>query len=333
MRFAAVVVLALLLLPAVAMAGPPTGGLAAFHRRDFQTAVKIWQPLAEQGNAHAQFDLGVMYERGLGVEQDYAEAMKWYRKAADQGDAHGQHGIAKLYSIGDGVPQDYVEAMKWDRKAADQGYANAQFTLGVNYYAGRGSQQDYGEALKLWRKAADQGDSSAQYWLGRIYKAGLGVPQDYPEAMKWFLKAADQGDAGAQFELGVIYFTGNYGLKVDNTENLGSLDGTNWVTPNDYVDAAKWFRKAADQGDAYAQSDLGQMYEKGLGVGQDLAEAYFWYGLAKKQSPIPDEVIMKIEEQLTAKQRATVERRIREWKPTSGQPPAPAEATGKPETK
>ncbi len=60
-------------------------GMAAAKRGDYATALREWRPLAKQGNAKAQHNLGVMYEIGEGVPQDFAEAVKWYRKAADQG--------------------------------------------------------------------------------------------------------------------------------------------------------------------------------------------------------------------------------------------------------
>jgi TPR repeat protein len=76
---------------------------------------------AEQGDAAAQFNLGVMYAKGQGVAQDYAEAATWYRKAAEQGYAPAQCKLGTMYSQGHGVTQDYAEAMKWYRKAAEQG--------------------------------------------------------------------------------------------------------------------------------------------------------------------------------------------------------------------
>ncbi|WP_315496945.1 tetratricopeptide repeat protein, partial [Haemophilus parahaemolyticus] len=62
-------------------------GFEASTRGDYQTAFKLWLPLAEQGDAAAQFNLGVMYGNGRGVKQDYFEAVKWYRQAAEQGQA------------------------------------------------------------------------------------------------------------------------------------------------------------------------------------------------------------------------------------------------------
>ena len=82
--------LKLLLLLFVCAAGPAVAGPfedadAAFDKGDYATAMRLWRPLADQGNAAAQYNLGLMYEQGQGVPQDYAAAVSWYRKAADQG--------------------------------------------------------------------------------------------------------------------------------------------------------------------------------------------------------------------------------------------------------
>jgi tetratricopeptide (TPR) repeat protein len=109
------------------VAGPLEDGYAAERRGDFQAAFLLLEPLARQGNAKAQFELGHMYHTGKGgVPQDYTKALEWFRKAADQGNADAQVNLGSMYYLGQVVPQDYVEAMKWYRKAADQGNAHAQ---------------------------------------------------------------------------------------------------------------------------------------------------------------------------------------------------------------
>jgi len=75
-------------------------------------------PLAEQGDAVAQRDLGEMYAGGKGVPQDFAEAANWYRLAAEQGDADAQSFLGLMYDGGAGVPQDYVQAHMWLNLAA-----------------------------------------------------------------------------------------------------------------------------------------------------------------------------------------------------------------------
>ena len=86
--------------------------------------------LAEQGNAEAQFSLGLMYDNGEGVPENDAEAMRWYRLAAEQDDADAQVNLGVMYANGEGVPEDDAEAVRWFRLAAEQGYADAQNNLG-----------------------------------------------------------------------------------------------------------------------------------------------------------------------------------------------------------
>jgi hypothetical protein len=118
---------------------PATGwgyerALAAAKRGDYTAALKLWPPLAEQGNPRAQNDLAIMCHRGLGVPQDYAKAANWYRKAAEQGFAAAQYELGAMYERGQGVPQDNVEAAKWFRKAATHKSAPATHSLGHMYY-------------------------------------------------------------------------------------------------------------------------------------------------------------------------------------------------------
>ena len=148
LRAAVVLVLALKLSTPV-LAADLKAGLDAFQRDDYATALKELRPLAEQGNAEAQYYLGRIYSGGFGVTQDYAEAMKWYRLAAEQGDAAAQFFLGVIYEFGWGVSQDYTEAVKWYRLAAEQGDSNGQGTLGLMYDQGLGVSQDYVQAL-MW---------------------------------------------------------------------------------------------------------------------------------------------------------------------------------------
>jgi TPR repeat protein len=153
-------------------------GRAAYEQGDYATALKELRPLAEQGHAEAQFNLGLMYYNGQGVPKDDAKAVKWYRKAAEQGNADAQNNLGVMYVKGQGVPQDYKEAVKWYRKAAEQGYALAQNNLGWMYYNGKGVPQDYKEAAKWHHKAAEQGGAVVQNNLGVMYELGIGLPKD-----------------------------------------------------------------------------------------------------------------------------------------------------------
>ena len=82
----------------------------AYDRGDYDTALKEFRPLAEQGDSKAQFKLGIMYDNGFGVPQDYKEATRWCRLAAEQGDSLAQPSLGYRYYKGLGVRQDYAEA-------------------------------------------------------------------------------------------------------------------------------------------------------------------------------------------------------------------------------
>jgi len=96
-----------------AVAGPFEDAQAAHSRRDYATALRLWRPLADQGNAEAQYALGFMYDGGQGVPKNYARAAKWWRLAADQGHTFAQYNLGTLYDNGNGVPQNKAEALKW----------------------------------------------------------------------------------------------------------------------------------------------------------------------------------------------------------------------------
>ena len=81
---------------------------------------------ADQGDADAQNNLGLVYANGEGVPQDFAEAVAWFRQAADQGDANAQFNLGRLYYNGQGVPQDYVEAHRWVNLAASRAASDKQ---------------------------------------------------------------------------------------------------------------------------------------------------------------------------------------------------------------
>ena len=117
-------------------------GYEAYNDGDYATALNEWKPIAEQGYAFAQYNLGIMYEYGNGVAKDYAEAVKWYRLSAEQGYAIGQYSLGLMYSDGYGVLKDKAEAVKWWRLSAEQGYAYAQGMLGIMYELGEGVLKD-----------------------------------------------------------------------------------------------------------------------------------------------------------------------------------------------
>ena len=136
-------------------------GLTAAFNGDYATALREWKPLAEQGNADAQYNLGFMYDKGRGVPQDYKTAVKWYKLSAEQGDADAQTNLGFIYEKGLSVPQDYKVAVKWYRLSAEQGNADAQYNLGLMYGTGLGVTQDNIYAHMWWSIAELSGNKNA----------------------------------------------------------------------------------------------------------------------------------------------------------------------------
>src|SRR6476660_9906699 len=97
---AGLVLLIALVLAEPCVAGAFEEGLTAYDQGQFETAFRLWLPLAEQGHVAAQFNVAVMYEKGSGVARDSAEAARWFLAAAKQGDADAQYKVAMLYETG-----------------------------------------------------------------------------------------------------------------------------------------------------------------------------------------------------------------------------------------
>jgi TPR repeat protein len=181
-------------------------GLAAYDHGDYATAVREWQPIADRGDANAEYNMGLLFACGQGVPLDYQKAAEWYRKAAEQGVAAAQFNLAVLYANGNGVPHSNQQAAEWFRKAAESGVVAAEAILGDIYYNGDGIERNYAEAEKWYREAAEQGIASAQFGLGVMYDIGQGVTQNYEEANQWYTKAAEAGYAPAMINLGILYY-------------------------------------------------------------------------------------------------------------------------------
>ena len=88
--------------------------------QDYVATLEEWRPLAEEGNAEAQFGISLCYENGRGVERDLTQAAIWCRKAAEQNLDEAQFNLGNLYLNASGVPKDPVEAVRWFRRAAEQ---------------------------------------------------------------------------------------------------------------------------------------------------------------------------------------------------------------------
>lgn len=127
MRYIKTIVLALAVGLLLAGCGNKAGGAKmkaaeqAYRQGDYQAALAVFRPMAESGNARAQFYLGEIYLSGSGVEKDYAQALKWAGAAAEQKDTNAQFTLGGMYESGKGVPRDYILAHMWYSLSATSG--------------------------------------------------------------------------------------------------------------------------------------------------------------------------------------------------------------------
>jgi uncharacterized protein len=167
---------------------------------------------------------------------------------------------------------------------------------------GRG---DFAGVMSACRADAEAGDPSCQNFVGILYAEGKGVPADPAEADRWFRRAADKGNGYAALNLGAAL-----GLAYESGEGVR----------RNYRSAAKWYDAAAEHGDIGAASQLTSLYERGLGLDQDLEEAYFWYRVALGDVHDPsrrsdEKALHRVATQLSKDQIAAAEKAAREWHP------------------
>lgn len=168
-----------------AMAQTFEQALDAYERKDYKKALAGFMRLAQGDSAPAP--------EAEVSKDDQQQRVAKYRKAAEQGDAAAQFIMGLMYFDGRGLAQDDRQAEVWYRKAAEQGYASAQVNLGLMYFFGRGVSKDDQQAVAWLRKAADKGNAYGQYGLGLVYMVGRGVPKDNELAYFWFMLAGAQG--------------------------------------------------------------------------------------------------------------------------------------------
>ena len=253
--------------PSIAVINEYQDAVDAYNRKDYKTSYQLMIPLADKGFAQAQYNLGVMYEKGNGVKQNHRKAKKWFSLAADQDHAKA---VEKLNSLSkkkvinksednpkglidnsfnlnaenfqDGLhplnKDEYKTTYQLLLQLAEQGIAKDQYNLGLMYGKGKGVVKDYSKAIKWWTLAAEQGDGKAQTNLGWVYERGKGVPIDTQKAAKLYQLASNQGIAKAQEKLDLLL-----------NKKKGDLQ-ENTVSSND-IPAGSDTSSTFSQGDAF----------------------------------------------------------------------------------
>lgn len=175
--------------------------------KDPDKSIQYFLEAAEIGSVDAQWNLGLLYNEGIGVELNPDEARYWFEKAAKAGHSRAQFNLSLMYMTGRGVERDFTKASELLQLSAENGYIDAAFGLAELYTVGQGVPQDYSKAVEWFEKAAKAGHPRAQSNLGTFYVEGQGVEKNEMEAFKWFKKAADLGEPYGLYNLGYLYET------------------------------------------------------------------------------------------------------------------------------
>lgn len=194
-----------------------------------------------------------------------------------------QYALGMMYLQGQGVEQSDEQALSWLGKSSEQGYSLAAYRLGKIYLDDNVAKADAALAVKHITQAAQKGYSPSQYLLGTLYQTGQqGVKENKETAKKWFSLAADQGHKMAKLTLAKLSSEGGSLLDAQAAYDKGFK----FLKGKDYKEAAEWFGKAAKQGNADAQYNLGELYKKGRGVKRNKKTAQKWYKAASAQGHV-----------------------------------------------
>lgn len=300
---------------------------------DLGKASTWYEKAANQGNAEAQYRLGMLWlpsktdgpsDAPKQRPQDAAKAAAWLEKAAKQKHAEAAYQLAQFVESGSVVDQkEFWAAFVNYLIAAEKGHAGAQYAVGLSYYqgapqnpqgtctdprAGRPlndpkspmrpclADKDPATAALWWEKAAEQGHATAMFKLAGLLYRGDGVQQNRQAALQWLMRSAEKGDSEAQWSLGQQYLKGQ-------------------MLPRNDALAVKWFEKSAQQGDAMGQIKLAEHYFGAVGDPRDLVLAYAWYNVAAASGTAAAYLRDSVGETLNPTELAEAQRISSSWKP------------------
>lgn len=278
-------------------------GVSLIRQNNLSQGLTWLKNAAAQGHAQAAFELGSLYESGLGVPKSYDQAKAYYESAiiqghrnahfnlalllnnedvsysnlqqarnlmgviAKQGDVEAQYVLATLMeSTLNNVRPNPSQAIHWLEQAAKQGHGKAQFKLGMYYLKGESIARSPQTAFIWFSKAANQDIAGAQFNLALMFENGDGVTPNMKMALRWYEAASKLGNANAQQNLGIKYLLGEQ-------------------VPAHTHRALDLITRAAGSGLRNSQLLLGQLYQSGFDgkIKIDLSKAERWYLRAAKQ--------------------------------------------------
>jgi len=219
---------------------------------DFTAAHALAVKSAEGGSPNGQALLAYILTVGPPALRNLDEAYKWYLKSAEAGCAEGSLGLALLLAQRNGDPAEKARMMSELESASKAGLPTATYILAVVSEQGIGTSIDLDTAARLYREAAEQGLPSAQFRLGTGLAEGRFGAADEAEGVAWLRRSAIAGISEAACYLGDYYTK---------------------AQPPDFKEAATWYQRASEAGNAAASRQLASLYLTGYGVVEDREEA------------------------------------------------------------
>lgn len=212
---------------------------------DQKKAFDLFQQAADKNFVRAYYNLGLLYEKGWGVEQDYVKAVENYRLASDANLPLAQYNLSLLVLSGLGTDRNPEEAFALCTKAANhEQFAQAICNLGWFYLEGIGVEKDETKASELFYKALDLNLPEAALMVGECYQRGVaGHAASADNAVRCYEAAANAGNTRAMYQAGLLYW--------DEAEAL-----------HDKAKAMEWIEKAADGGYELAKQFLTHQKEE-----------------------------------------------------------------------
>jgi len=196
-------------------------GYAEFKMAHYDNARRIWEALDARNFGEAAFNLGILYEDGLGVPRDIARALAYYRRGADNGSVKAAFRIGKLYWFGaPGIARDEAAGRRYLALAAAAGDGEAARYLAATAAAADTAVDPLTEADRaeaagrladaaaILEVAANKGNAVAQTRLAWLHESGRGVERNLERAAEWFMRAASAGNGEAMYALAVMHATG-----------------------------------------------------------------------------------------------------------------------------
>eukprot|EP00163_Fabomonas_tropica_P009049 TRINITY_DN18837_c0_g1_i1.p1 TRINITY_DN18837_c0_g1~~TRINITY_DN18837_c0_g1_i1.p1 ORF type:complete len:676 (-),score=176.02 TRINITY_DN18837_c0_g1_i1:229-2256(-) len=256
-----------------------------------EAAVTFFRQAAQQGDASAMAQMGMMYAQGVGVDKSNETALYYFRKGADKGHAAALTGLGHMYAHGSGVTQDNEKAFKYFTQAADKGNAEGQFNLGAMYIGGLGVKQDNQQALHYFTRAAHQGHTLALYNLGVMYLFGMGTPRSCPTAVQFMKSVAERGPWSSLLQDGhTLYKEGDMqgalsiyskgaemGYELAQANSAHILETDREMGFGQDLRMARLYSRSAAQGHVESKVKLGDAYFYGRGVKADPRQASLLY--------------------------------------------------------